>query len=228
MGEILQDAVMHVMTPSLQWHDKEALEYVCKFADDATGDIFDTDGTMRRGCIGLIAFIPETAYERPWWRDRDYPLKQRIEALVEAGWLKRLDGGHELDGAMLLNTSRLVRMMDCEETSWAQNQNFIEWKVDEDGNDIDPPCEDFRDPDFLPFLRFADQVHPGDFAQTLLDDVATQTARIVDTCLTHESDRTWREDNPARWTRAIMDWKDLKTDDGFRLPEQWVVSANDR
>ena len=141
--------------------------------------------------------------------------------------MKRLRGNHELDGAMLLNTSRLVRLMDCEETAWAQDQNFIEWE-DERGDAIDPPCEVIRDPDFLPFIRFADQLHPGDFEHTLLNDVQGPATRIIEAHLRHDLHRDLLETNPQRWHRAVMDWKDLKTDNGFRLPEQWVVVAHDR
>lgn len=227
MGQVLENAVSHVMTPSLAWQDKIALAHVSKYADDCTGEVIDNHGRFRRGCIGLITHIPEDAYERPWWREDKYPLAGRIDSLEQKGWLKRMRGNHELDGAMMLNTSRLVRLMDCEETAWAQDQNFIEWE-DEHGNDIDPPCEDFRDPDFLPFIRFADQVHPGDFEYTLLNDVQGPTTRIVEAHLRHDRHRDLRETNPQRWLRAIMDWKDLKTENGFRLPEQWVVVAHDR
>lgn len=136
----------------------------------------------------------------------------------------RLRDNHELDGALMLNTSRLVRLMDCEETAWAQDQNFIEWELGEHSDAIDPPCEVFRDPDFLPFIRSADQVHPGDSEHTLLNDVQGPATRIIEAHLRHDL----RETNQQRWRRAVMDWKDLKTENGFRLPEQWVVVAHDR
>lgn len=224
MGDILQTAVMHVMTPSLQWYDKEALGYVAKFADDYTGDMIDGHGQLRRGCIGLITHIPVDAFASPWWRERQYPLEGCIESLVQRGWLKRIVG-EELDGALLLNTSRLVRMMDCEETSWAQNQHHIVYELDEHGNEIDPPCQDFADPMFLPFIRFADQLFPRDFESTLLNDVSSNAIQIADTCLIHDRDRTWLEDNPSRWTRAIHDWKEHATEGGFRVPAQWEVAA---
>lgn len=66
LGEILSDAVMQVMTPSLEYYDKTALAHVSKYADDYTGHLIDRHGTFRRGCIGMIHYIPEEAYERPW------------------------------------------------------------------------------------------------------------------------------------------------------------------
>ncbi|WP_144793833.1 hypothetical protein [Corynebacterium singulare] len=68
----------------------------------------------------MIHYIPEEAYERPWWREPDYPLKGCIERLVHARWIKRVDG-EEHDGALILNTSRLIRLMDIAETEMAQN-----------------------------------------------------------------------------------------------------------
>lgn len=227
MGEILNDAVMQVMTPSLAWYDKQALAHVSKFADDYTGDLIDRQGQFRRGCIGLINHIPVEAYEVPFWHEPKYPLARCIDSLVDKGWPKRVTGLPELDGAMMINTSRLVRLMDVSETEIAQNQHIIEWEVDEDGNDIDPPCQDFRDPDFLPFVRWADKEFIGDFGSTLSDDVSAATERLLSAHFEVERDHGWKETNPGRWPRAIMDWKELKTADGFTLPEQWKVDAHD-
>lgn len=228
MGEILNDAVMQVMTPALQWHDKEALAHVSQYADDYTGDLIDRYGTFRRGCIGMIHYIPEEAYERPWWREPKYPLKECINRLVDAGWIKRVDG-EEFDGALMLNTSRLIRLMDIAETEIAQNQHIIEWRVDEDGNDIDPPCQDFADPLFLPFIRWADSEFPQDFAHTLSDDVTDATTRLLDAHFEVERNHGWKETDATRWKRAILDWKDHYLEDGdtFRIPEQWKVTADD-
>ena len=75
---------MQVMTPSLEYQDKMALAHVSKYADDCTGEIIDRDGNFRRGCTGMIHYIPKGAYERPWWREPNYPLKGCIERLVNA------------------------------------------------------------------------------------------------------------------------------------------------
>ena len=227
MGEILSDAVMQVMTPTVQWYDKEALAHISKYADDYTGEIIDRHGTIHRGCIGLIHYIPEEAYERPWWRETDYPLKDCINRLVDSGWIKRMDG-EELDGALLLNTSRLVRLMDIAETEMAQNQHVINYEYLPDGTVVEPPCEDFSDPLFLPFIRWADSEFADDFAHTLADDVTEATARLLDAHTEIERDHSWQESNPDRWTRAILDWKDHYLEDGtFRIPEQWKVNAHD-
>ncbi|WP_461379116.1 hypothetical protein [Corynebacterium hesseae] len=66
MGEILNDAVMQVMPPSLEYYDKIALTHVSKYANDYTGEIIHRHGTIHRGCIGLIHYVPEEAHERPW------------------------------------------------------------------------------------------------------------------------------------------------------------------
>ena len=58
LGEILSDAVMQVMTPSLEYYDKTALAHVSTYADDYTGDIIDRHGTFRRGCICLLYTSP--------------------------------------------------------------------------------------------------------------------------------------------------------------------------
>lgn len=140
-----------------------------------------------------------------------------------------MKGAPELDGALVLNVSRLVRLMDAAETEIAQNQHIIEWKVDEDGNDIDPPCQDFRDPDFLPFIRWADQQFPQDFAYTLSDDVTDATSRLLDAHLEVERNHGWKETNPDRWKRAILDWKDHYLENGeFSIPAQWKVTADDK
>lgn len=117
---------MQVMTPSLEYYDKIALAHVSKYADDYTGEIIDRRGTIHRGYIGLIHYIPEEAHERPWWHEPEYPLKGCIERLVDAGWIKRVNG-EEFDGAMILNISRLVRLMDLAETEMAQNQHVIDY-----------------------------------------------------------------------------------------------------
>ena len=228
MGEILSEAVMQVMTPSLEYQDKTALAHVSKYADDYTGEIIDCHGNFRRGCIGIIHYIPEDAYERPWWREPNYPLKGCIERLVNAGWIKRVDG-EEFDGALILNTSRLIRLMDIAETEMAQNQHVIDYEYLPDGIVIDPPCEDFADPLFLPFIRWADQLFDGDFAHTLADDVTDATTRLLDAHLSIERDHGWKETDPGRWTRAIANWKDHHLGDGnFRIPPQWKVTADDR
>jgi len=229
LGEILNDAVMQVMTPSLQWHDKEALAHVSQYADDYTGDLIDRHGNFRRGCIGLITHIPEQAYERPWWREPKYPLKQCITRLEDAGWLKQIKGAPELDGALVLNTSRLVRLMDIAETEIAQNQHIIEYEYLPDGTEIDPPCQDFADPLFLPFIRWADTEFAGDFAFTLSDDVTDATTRLLDAHFEVERNHGWKETDATRWKRAILDWKDHYLEDGdtFRIPEQWKVTADD-
>lgn len=227
MGEILSDAVMQVMTPSLECQDKIALAHVSKYADDYTGQTMDRHGNLRRGCIGMIHYIPEEAYERPWWREPKYPLTGCIERLVNTGWIKRVEG-EEFDGALVLNTSRLIRLMDIAETEMAQNQHIIDWQVDEHGNDIAPPCEDFSEPLFLPFIRWADQLFDGDFAHTLADDVTDATARLLDAHFSIEPDHGWQETNPYRWKRAILNWKDHYEADGtFRNPDQWKVTADD-
>ncbi|MHC2548578.1 hypothetical protein ACUW9K_002359 [Corynebacterium hesseae] len=66
LGEILNDAVMQVMPPSLEYYDKIALTHVSKYANDYTGEIIHRHGTIHRGCIGLIHYVPEEAHERPW------------------------------------------------------------------------------------------------------------------------------------------------------------------
>lgn len=229
MGEILNDAVMQVMTPSLQWHDKEALAHVSQYADDYTGDLIDRNGTFRRGCIGLIHHIPEQAYERPWWREPKYPLKKCITRLEDAGWLKQVKGAPELDGALVLNVSRLVRLMDAAETEIAQNQHIIEYEYLPDGSIIDPPCQDFADSLFLPFIRWADQQFPQDFAYTLSDDVTDATERLLDAHFEVERDHHWKESDPSRWKRAILDWKDHYLENGeFSIPAQWKVTADDK
>lgn len=225
MGEILNDAVMQVMTPSLEYQDKLALAHVSKYADDYTGDIIDRHGNFRRGCIGLIHYIPEEAHERPWWREPDYPLDGCIERLIQYGWLKRVQDAPELDGALMLNVSRLVRLMDIAETEMAQNQHIVSCEYLPDGTMIDPPCEDFSDPLFLPFIRWADTKFPQDFAYTLADDVTDATARLLDGHLSVERNHGWQETDPTRWKRAILDWKDHHLEDGgFAIPAQWKVT----
>lgn len=226
MGEILQDAVTHVITPSLEWFNKTALEHIARFADDYTGNTITNTGQLRQSRIGLITEIPLEKFEYPYWREPDHPLQECIEHLIELGWLKALDGA--LDGALLMNASRLIRMMDVEETCFAENQHRIIYRTDEDGNEIPPPCEDYVDPLFKPFSHFADQVHPGDFEASILDDVTEQATRLVDTGWELERDHFWVEDRPERWTRAIHNWKDYLVDNNtFRVPEQWQVSANE-
>lgn len=229
MGEILNDAVMQVMTPSLQWHDKEALAHVSKYADDYTGDIIDRHGTFRRGCIGMIHYIPEEAYERPWWREPEFPLKGCINRLVDVGWIKCVNG-EEFDGALMLNVSRLVRLMDIAETEMAQNQHILSCEYLPDGSIIDPPCQDYSDPLFLPFIRWADQQFPQDFAYTLSDDVTDATSRLLDAHFEVERNHGWKETDPSRWKRAILNWKDhyLEEEDTFRIPAQWKVTADDK
>ena len=65
LGEILSDAVMQVMTPSLEYYDKIALAHVSKYADDYTGHLIDRHGNFRRGCIGICLL-----YTSPSPRDR--------------------------------------------------------------------------------------------------------------------------------------------------------------
>jgi len=215
LGEILSDAVMQVMTPSLEYYDKEALAHVSKYADDYTGRLIDRHGNFRRGCIGLMHYIPEEAYERPWWREPQYPLKGCIERLVDSGWIKRVNG-EELDGAMIFNISCLVRLMDIAETEMAQNQHVIDYTYMPDGTMIDPPCEDFNDPLFLPFIRWADVQFAEDFAHILADDVTGATARLLDAHTEIERDRReWRGYGPVASQRRYAQR------DNPRFAESW-------
>lgn len=224
MGQNLSDAGMLVMTPDAWCYDKHALSHVAKFADDTTGPVVEDDGTVRQGRIGFIPRIPEEQFDTPWWACYGHSLRECIDNLCESGWLRSVGD----DGAYELNVNRLVRMIDIEETSIAQNQHIIPEKYDEEGNRIAPPSEWYADPLFEQFVGFAAQLMPGDFGAPLCDDVSAHVERNIDATVSLDRDNDWEETNPARWTRAILDWKDLTTEDGFRLPEQWVVGASDR
>lgn len=224
MGQNLSDAVMLVMTPDAWCYDKHALSHVAKFADDTTGPVVEDDGTVCQGRIGFIPRIPEEQFDTPWWACYGHSLRECIDNLCESGWLRSVGD----DGAYELNVNRLVRMIDIEETSIAQNQHIIPEKYDEEGNRIAPPSEWYADPLFEQFVDFAGQLMPGDFGAPLCDDVSAHVERNIDATVSLDRDNDWEETNPARWTRAILDWKDLTTEDGFRLPEQWVVGASDR
>lgn len=215
---------MLVMTPDAWCYDKHALSHVAKFADDTTGPVVEDDGTVRQGRIGFIPRIPEEQFDTPWWACYGRSLRECIDNLCESGWLRSVGD----DGAYELNVNRLVRMIDIEETSIAQNQHIIPEKYDEEGNRIAPPSEWYADPLFEQFVDFAGQLMPGDFGAPLCDDVSAHVERNIDATVSLDRDNDWEETNPARWTRAILDWKDLTTEDGFRLPEQWVVGASDR
>ena len=224
MGQNLSDAGMLVMTPDAWCYDKHALSHVAKFADDTTGPVVEDDGTVRQGRIGFIPRIPEEQFDTPWWACYGHSLRECIDNLCESGCLRSVGD----DGAYELNVNRLVRMIDIEETSIAQNQHIIPEKYDEEGNRIAPPSEWYADPLFEQFVDFAGQLMPGDFGAPLCDDVSAHVERNIDATVSLDRDNDWEETNPARWTRAILDWKDLTTEDGFRLPEQWVVGASDR
>lgn len=224
MGQNLSDAGMLVMTPDAWCYDKHALSHVAKFADDTTGPVEEDDGTVRQGRIGFIPRIPEEQFDTPWWACYGHSLRECIDNLCESGWRRSVGD----DGAYELNVNRLVRMIDIEETSIAQNQHIIPEKYDEEGNRIAPPSEWYADPLFEQFVDFAGQLMPGNFGAPLCDDVSAHVERNIDATVSLDRDNDWEETNPARWTRAILDWKDLTTEDGFRLPEQWVVGASDR
>lgn len=224
MGQNLSDAGMLVMTPDAWCYDKHALSHVAKFADDTTGPVEEDDGTVRQGRIGFIPRIPEEQFDTPWWACYGHSLRECIDNLCESGCLRSVGD----DGAYELNVNRLVRMIDIEETSIAQNQHIIPEKYDEEGNRIAPPSEWYADPLFEQFVDFAGQLMPDDFGAPLCDDVSAHVERNIDATVSLDRDNDWGEMNPARWTRAILDWKDLTTEDGFRLPEQWVVGASDR
>lgn len=193
MGQNLSDAVMLVMTPDAWCYDKHALSHVAKFADDTTGPVVEDDGTVRQGRIGFIPRIPEEQFDTPWWACYGHSLRECIDNLCESGWLRSVGD----DGAYELNVNRLVRMIDIEETSIAQNQHIIPEKYDEEGNRIAPPSEWYADPLFEQFVDFAGQLMPDDFGAPLCDDVSAHVERNIDATVSPRSRQRLGGDEPG-------------------------------
>lgn len=224
MGEILRDAVSATFTPSLNGPEKSALVQIATHADDYTGETLSASGDIRQSYIGLCEYLPEPTRQRPrWFEDADF--NRYASTLERKGWIVRLREGH-LDGAIGMNISRLVRVIDFYETVFANNYHLIPVEYDEHGHETTPEgCEDFADPLLLPIARWADRLWEHDFETPLLSDVTREANLLQDAHCALERDDNWVEEHPERWTRAIADWKDCFEHN--RTPAQWEVLVHD-
>lgn len=150
MGEILRDAVSATFTPSLNGPEKSALVQIATYADNYTGETLSASGDIRQSYIGLCEYLPEPTRQRPrWFEDADF--NRCASTLERKCWIVRLREGH-LDGAIGMNISRLVRVIDFYETVFANNYHLIpvEYDVTREANLLqDAHCALERDDNWV-------------------------------------------------------------------------------
>ena len=118
MGEILRAAVYCAKAPSLFPRELHMLADIALYADDHTGPVLDTDGTVRqahRGCV------PRLGDSKDRLGLKANLLESRLFVFTATGWLTPV-AGPEHDGAYQLNVPRLQRLLDAAEAAMATGE----------------------------------------------------------------------------------------------------------
>ena len=150
MGEILRAAVYCAKAPSLFPRELHMLADIALFADDHTGPVLDTGGTVRQARRGYVQRLGDPKDKLGLKANL---LETRLFIFTATGWIQPVDGP-EHDGAYQLNVPRLQRLLDTAEAAVATGEP-----------DADAIAE-------------ADRELPGDFASEA-PDLADQVDRLL-------------------------------------------------
>lgn len=150
LGEILRAAVYCAKPPSLFPRELHMLADIARNADDHSGPVLDTDGTVRDARRG---YVPNLGDPKDTLGLKANMLETRMFIFTGTGWLHPVEGP-EHDGAYQLNVPRLQRLLSATEQAMATGQP-----------DADAIAE-------------ADRELPGDF-DAQAPDLANQVDRIL-------------------------------------------------
>lgn len=123
---------------------------IARYADDHTGTVLDTGGTVRQARRGYVQRLGDPKDQLGLKANL---LETRLFVFTATGWLAPVEGP-EHDGAYQLNVPRLQRLLDATEAAMATGQT-----------DADAIAE-------------ADRELPGDF-DGQLPDLAEQVDRLL-------------------------------------------------
>ncbi|MCG7236545.1 hypothetical protein [Corynebacterium sp. ACRQP] len=123
---------------------------IARYADDHTGPVLDTGGTVRQARRGYVQRLGDPKDQLGLKANL---LETRLFVFTATGWLAPVEGP-EHDGAYQLNVPRLQRLLDATEAAMATGQT-----------DADAIAE-------------ADRELPGDF-DGQLPDLAEQVDRLL-------------------------------------------------
>ena len=118
MGEILRAAVRCTQPPSLFPRELHMLADIACYADDHTGPVLDTDGTVREVRGGYVRGLGDPKDKLGLKANM---LETRMFIFTATGWIQPVDGP-EHDGAYQLNVPRLQRLLDAAEAVMATGQ----------------------------------------------------------------------------------------------------------
>ena len=150
MGEILRAAVYCVKALSLFPRELHMLADIARNADDHSGPVLDTDGTVREARRGYVRGLGDP---KDTLGLKANMLETRMFIFTVTGWIQPVDGP-EHDGAYQLNVPRLQRLLDAAEAAMATGEP-----------DADAIAE-------------ADRELPGDF-DSQAPDLADQVDRLL-------------------------------------------------
>ena len=106
MGEILRAAVRCTQPPSLFPRELHMLADIARNADDHSGPVLDTDGTVREARRGYVRGLGDPKDKLGLKANM---LETRMFIFTATGWIQPVDGP-EHDGAYQLNVRRLRRL----------------------------------------------------------------------------------------------------------------------
>ena len=118
MGEILRAAVRCTQPPSLFPRELHMLADIARYADDHTGPVLDTGGTVRQARRGYVQRLGDPKDQLGLKANL---LETRLFVFTATGWLAPVEGP-EHDGAYQLNVPRLQRLLDATEAAMATGQ----------------------------------------------------------------------------------------------------------
>lgn len=118
LGEILRAAVRCIQPPSLFPRELHMLADIARNADDHSGPVLDTDGTVREARRGYVRGLGDPKDKLGLKANL---LETRMFIFTATGWLAPAEGP-EHDGAYQLNVPRLRRLLDATEAAMATGQ----------------------------------------------------------------------------------------------------------
>ena len=144
MGEILRAAVYCAKPPSLLPRELHMLADIARYADDHSGPVLDSDGTVRQARRGYVQRLgdPKDALGL-----KANLLESRLFVFTATGWIQPVEGP-EHDGAYQLNVPRLQRLLDAAEAAMATGEPDADAIAEADRElpgDLDAQAPDLAD-----------------------------------------------------------------------------------
>jgi len=122
LGEILRAAVYCAKAPSLFPRELHTLADIARNADDHTGPVLDSDGTVREARRGYVQRLGDPKDKLGLKANL---LESRLFVFTATGWLAPVEGP-EHDGAYQLNVPRLQRLLDAAEAAMATGEPDVD------------------------------------------------------------------------------------------------------